>query len=172
MVTHEWNAVPCFMKANWWRYTSNVALINIGRSRELAQNRRRSLLMKKQQLRPLKVAGFWRRSVYRWRRSRERPRSKGDQTRRRRRWWLCCMYFILLTAWLNLQKAFAAIGKRMRTLCRSHGVSETNHGSSRKDSTRSFGIERGAATLRCTGRLPWWIARGSGCAPVSCRHPR
>lgn len=46
MVTHEWNAVPCFMMANWCWYTPNVALINIGRSRELTQNWYISLLMK------------------------------------------------------------------------------------------------------------------------------
>lgn len=47
MVTHEWNAVPCFMMANWCWYTPNVALINIGRNRELTQNWCLSLLMKK-----------------------------------------------------------------------------------------------------------------------------
>lgn len=47
MVTHEWNAVPCFLMANWCWYTANVALINIGRNRELTQNWYISLLMKR-----------------------------------------------------------------------------------------------------------------------------
>lgn len=33
MVTHERNALPRFMMANWCWYTPNVALINIGRER-------------------------------------------------------------------------------------------------------------------------------------------
>ena len=47
MVTHEWNAAPCFMMANWCWYTPNVALINIGRNRELTQIWYISLLMKR-----------------------------------------------------------------------------------------------------------------------------
>lgn len=46
MVTHEWNAAPCSMMANWCWYTPNVALINIGKNRELTQHWYSSLLMK------------------------------------------------------------------------------------------------------------------------------
>lgn len=58
------------------------------------------------------------------------------------------------------------LGKRMRTLCRSHSFLRLTT-VSRNDSSQSASV----ATVRCTGRLPWWRARGSGCAPVSCRHP-